>query len=1391
MAGDKNNNNNQNNNGNRNLSERELKRIETRRKELDKKNKRIQFQINQKMQEKRTQKEEDNIKQNVPDMANADNSVSWEEYRGVRNLFGDLAIPEEDPLTKEEQGYIFEQLKEKNEAAAKQSRLNFSQPVGNAFPNTGFQNTNPAGSAQNSISELNKQVLSGGVKIPGMGYVSTSKPKEEKKQPEKEPAQKNPTYVTMGIPGMRNGSVKASTPIVQNVPQLTQEERNARTLKNAEEQLAQLEKTLNIGTPDEKAFKRSSVQQLRKTIENLKNAQKFESMVNAPQEKNVTKQNPTENQNELKNEEQDLTVNDDILVEDAPIDELNEKVSDAIDMQDIDFAVTEEAPEYVIENNNDGQIQDADETFEIEENPNQVETFEIEENPDLLDNEIEDVVKEPVQNDVNTANKGNIYDKNREPQKISDETLRKILGEENWEKIQKHREEENNKEVEENSKNAEIAKNIPDNPYEVGIMSKIVEEDEEEYEEEKEVGEDFAIETNEDLAENNEPQIAESQEAKSNNKAPHPEDIDVPVFYAQLKERTGDKELTKEVKSQISEIFKEAGVEKQSDLDDIVDEIYEIVEIIEDVYEPTGFPEGAHISMRDLVRFVFTESFESIDKNKNLNVENRFETSQKISDVILKNYSPVTFADGKLDRFADNYVLSRPKILKDCLQIMKFPEDEIESIMQGGTQDNQNQVDNNDNVNVDDDIVVEDAAPSQGEVAADAIPLEDIVVGGENNPNTIANENTKSDQLQIPDFYEQLERRMKNPTVTKQVKAQLTDIIKEAGIKDPAKISEIVDFSYGYVTDSIGNIYISDVIAKTKMSFDAPRFFSEAHDSINDADLSPEDQIITAQKIADVMLKNYSPVAFANGALDRYAENYVVNSKSLLKDHLESQNLSAQEIEKLMQDVRATLERDPETNLQANGNEKDHRAPDPEPEKAPIAPNQNPNLNPQPAPEQIIPEAADKNSKEPVQEEKKAEVKVDKNEKKPQEKNPIANVDDGDELISGLEEDAFERKLAEQQKANSAKEIKSTNSEANAAVYTEKLNAYNSMYKVNLSANSFAFYTNEAWTLMKSGDAKEIERGQKILGTLFKQTLNPAFEAERNTSYNEHRLPNYTEIIKSANELLRASMFAFTDLYHDPKSASLFESTAFGGMKEEEMSKLTQGESLWKMDQKSDAAWEIQSKEAKDITEKWLKEDKPFEKMINEMNDLAAGFKKNGNYDRREARLKLAAAEWLLVNDSRMMIEDPEDPLNPIPNWGNRYWKTITQTREALGIDKHTSMRDLIQQEYAASAKAVNSAAYNKTQIKENVLSSEARSKCDSMELQKEQFATQSAHVTLTVPQNEKKTDEILMTSDRVQISIKTLDQREIMKNEPKSYNFVIERTAELTLSAPNQGSKK
>ena len=366
-------------------------------------------------------------------------------------------------------------------------------------------------------------------------------------------------------------------------------------------------------------------------------------------------------------------------------------------------------------------------------------------------------------------------------------------------------------------------------------------------------------------------------------------------------------------------------------------------------------------------------------------------------------------------------------------------------------------------------------------------------------------------------------------------------------------------------------------------------------------------------------------------------------------------------------------------------------------------------------------------------------------------------------------------------------EPKELDNGVSATVFVNTLNTFNAMYKLGIDANSFAFSVNEAWTLLKSGNEQKKADGQKMLGDLFKDTLKQAFDIEKGVAYDEHRLPEYAEIIKSSNELLRTAMFAFTDLYHNPKSASLFDSTAFGGLGAKEMADLTVGDSLWSMDQKSNEAWEIQSRDAKNLADKWLSGDKPYEKMISEMKSLVEA-DKDSIVDRKEILTKLTAAEWLLVNNDKMMIDDPEDPLNKLPNWGNRYWKALIEAREALGIDKHTSMRDLIQSDYAASAKAVISSTYNEAQIEDYVLDPAAREIYDSMEIQKEQFATQSAAVTLTEPQNEKNAGEIEMTEDRVPYPIKELDERAIMKNQPKNYDFVVEKTAELNMNGPNHG---
>jgi hypothetical protein len=230
------------------------------------------------------------------------------------------------------------------------------------------------------------------------------------------------------------------------------------------------------------------------------------------------------------------------------------------------------------------------------------------------------------------------------------------------------------------------------------------------------------------------------------------------------------------------------------------------------------------------------------------------------------------------------------------------------------------------------------------------------------------------------------------------------------------------------------------------------------------------------------------------------------------------------------------------------------------------------------------------------------------------------------------------------------------------------------------------------------------------------------------------------------------------------------------------MGDLTDGDSLWEKDQKSDDAWEFQAKEAKDIADKWLKEDKPYEKMISEMKALVDA-NKEGVVSKKETLDKLTAAEMLLVKNEKMMVENPEDPLNPIPNWGNRYWKTLVETRETLGINKHTSMREIIQSDYAAMATAVGSANYNKVQIQQYVLDEDVRELSDSMEAQKEAFTARSRDIIIKAPSKDKadeKNVEAEADYTRKREPVESENEREKMKNDPKVFsNMVVEKAKE------------
>ena len=577
--------------------------------------------------------------------------------------------------------------------------------------------------------------------------------------------------------------------------------------------------------------------------------------------------------------------------------------------------------------------------------------------------------------------------------------------------------------------------------------------------------------------------------------------------------------------------------------------------------------------------------------------------------------------------------------------------------------------------------------------------------------NNNANENEAANHPgpNIPDFQTKLQENMGSEAVTGEVRKQLTEIFRAAGIAEQEKVNDAVEKSFSEIRGSLNSLYDPNAEQLNEMSHDAKVFFYNAYQSLDGSNLNGKDRIITAQKIADVMLKKYSPVAFTENELAQYADNYVVNNKDVLKEQLAE--LHVENIDALVGEVEAALANENQNVLNGNDPHMEEQQPDQD---------QNPN--------------------------------------------PVVN------------EDANNQKSPEEIAAFNHGKVE---------MFAQKLKDFNSMYKTEQGAEQFGGVLAAAWENIISDDPKKVETGKNMLSSLFKGMIKEAFSVEKTESYNEHRLPMYSDILKSANEVLRSAMFAYTDLYHNPERASKFKETAFGGMSLKDITKYTRESELWRMDQKSDEAWKIQSQEAMEFVDKWKKEERPFEKMITDMNKIMELARGKTGVSRRDAIMQLAAAEYLLINDERMTIDDPADPLNPIPDWGNRYWKKLIEVRETLGIDKHTSIRDMIQADYAAAAKGANSIEFHEKQIRENVMGENALATVDSIDKQKELFATQSGFFALTEPPK-----EIEMTADRTPFPVRELDQRLLMANEPRDFTRIIDQKQYIKRDAPEQAPK-
>ena len=888
----------------------------------------------------------------------------------------------------------------------------------------------------------------------------------------------------------------------------------------------------------------------------------------------------------------------------------------------------------------------------------------------------------------------------------------------------------------------------------------------------------------------NEPAVEEVQETV----------IDYNEKHADLMK---DEELAEKTKAELSQIIRDAGVTDEERASTMAGYSLQLVEMMPEVLDQH--------SMGDLAMYTFDQAYESLE-GPVWNAIDRIKAAQNITNVLMQNYSPAAFANGEMDEYKDNYVLNSRDAFINWLNTQDFTKNEINTIVESITGIPVTEADNEALENQEDEKIEDEPnLNDEQEPTQEAEKIDEVANDISGDDLKQAEDDVKAEEPAL-DYREKHADLMKDEELAAKTKAELSQIIRDAGVTDEERASTMAGYSLQLVE------MMPEVLDQHSMGDLAMYTFDQAYESLEGPVWNAIDRIKAAQNITNVLMQNYSPAAFANGEMDEYKDNYVLNSRDAFINWLNTQDFTKDEINTIVERItgvsvteteeHAEFLRDREEELELRADAASILAKKIEQDE--WIRERDADLRRR---AMFFSESAGKILEDDLrrgqQEENiRNELYMDEKREAEQQKyeeNFLRNREEElQSLVSqhGIYPEAFEyqeyddaeldNEELDAEIAKLEQEIEKEESmlPENAELFGNKLKTFNSMYGTNVNANLFVGSVSNVWTLLNDDDAEKVNEGKKALSGLLNDTLKGAFEVEKQASYEEQRLPEYSEIIKSANELLRVSMFAFTDMYHNPDKAKLFIPTAFGGLREDELAELTKGDSLWDKDQRSNSAWEIQSRTAVDIAKEWLKEDKPYQTMIDEMEALVEASKEK-SIDEKDVYNKLAAAEWLLLNNDKMMIDDPEDPLNKMPNWGNRYWKAITNAREKLGIPKHISMRELIQGNYAEMGKAASNLTYNKTQILEQVLDPEQRNAFDSMEKQKVEFTVQRRGLAAVNHNNEKKIQDLEITSFRMQIYVKECDERLLMENEPKSYNFEPVKAAEISLNNSKNEEKK
>jgi flagellar biosynthesis GTPase FlhF len=128
-----------------------------------------------------------------------------------------------------------------------------------------------------------------------------------------------------------------------------------------------------------------------------------------------------------------------------------------------------------------------------------------------------------------------------------------------------------------------------------------------------------------------------------------------------------------EVKAELSAIVKASGVRNESQVATISKNVCELYNDMLAIYDDYSLDNATEF-MDVIIAVTFDESYRSMENTK-LSVKDKLIAAQKMTNVMMKSYSPAALDNAKFGHYANNYVVGNEKIFEERLGSLELSTD--------------------------------------------------------------------------------------------------------------------------------------------------------------------------------------------------------------------------------------------------------------------------------------------------------------------------------------------------------------------------------------------------------------------------------------------------------------------------------------------------------------------------------------------------------------------------------------------------------------------------------------------------------------------------------------------------------------------------------------------